>query len=129
MAYSEQVFLSEEIARQIKNGMAPPDNGFVKTEEIRPKTPSIINHNLTNSGQWYEIKIPVNVVVWSITIRGNHEIQYSYSPTHQTYRTLRAGEVLEADTAPKDIEQTEYGSIFVMSEEGGVVVELEFWQR
>ena len=135
MSYAEQIFLAEEIARGIKSEIRDAIVPEVKlpepviTEEIRPKTPYIINHNLTVANRWYEIKIPINTVVWSITIRGNHEIQYSYSPTHQTFRTLRAGEVLEADTAPKDIEQSEYGSIFVMSTEGNVIVELEYWQK
>lgn len=130
-SYAHDVFMAEEIARGIKIDVIVPEIKLpepVKTEEIRPKTPYIINHNLTYANRWYELKIPVNAVVWQITVRGNHEIQYSYSPTHQTFRTLRAGEVLSADTAPKDIEQSEYGSIFVMSEEGNVVCELEYWQ-
>ena len=135
MSYAHDVFMAEEIARGIKieiGDVIVPEIKIpepVMTEEIRPKSPYIINHNLTVADRWYELKIPVNAVTWQITVRGLHEIQYSYSPTHQTYRTLRAGEVLEADTAPKDIEQSEYGSIFVMSEEGNVVVELEYWQR
>jgi len=130
MSYAEQVFGAEEIARQIKNGMVPQPNGdFVKTEEIRPKSPQIINHNLTNANQWYELKIPINVVTWQIRCREDYDILYSYSPTHTTFFTLKGGEVLSADTAPKDIEQSEFGSVFVMCETAGAIIELEFWQR
>ncbi len=134
-SYAHDLFIAEEIARGIKieigDVIVPevklPD--FIKTEEIRPKTPYIINHNLTVANRWYELKIPVNAVTWQIRCRTNNDILYSYSPTHATYFSLKAGEILSADTAPKDIEQSEYGSIFVMSEQGNVVAELEYWQR
>jgi len=132
MRYGEIAFMAEEIARGIKIDVITPEIKIpepVKTEEIRPKTPYIVNHNLNTADKWYELKIPVNAVTWQIRCRNDYDILYSYSPTHATYFTLKAGEVLSADTAPKDIEQSEYGSIFVMCETAGVVVELEYWQR
>ena len=131
MSYAEQIFLAEEIARQVSQitypspPSQPPIQQVIKTEEIRPTKADIINHNLTNANQWYEIKLSRNIVTWQITVRGNHEIKYSYSPTHATFRTLRAGEILEADTSPN----TDINAIYVMSTEGGVVVELEFWEK
>ncbi len=135
LSWPQTFVLGEEIARGIKSEIRDAIVPEVKlpepviTEEIRPKSPQIINHNLTNANQWYELKIPINVSVWQIRCRTNNDILYSYSPTHQTFRTLIAGEVLSADTAPKDIEQSEYGSIFVTCATTGVVVELEYWQK
>jgi len=134
MSYAEQVFMAEEISRQILASTPvtnpsppsqPPVQQVIKTEEIRPTKADIINHHLNNANEWYEIRIPKDTVTWQITVRGSHEIQYSYSPTHQTFRTLRAGEVLEADTAPNET----LNAIWVMSEEGSVIVEIEVWQK
>ena len=135
LSWPQTFVLGEEIARGIKSEIRDAIVPEVKlpepvmTEEIRPKTPYIINHNLTNANQWYELKIPVNAVTWQIRCRTDNDILYSYSPTHATYFSLKAGEILSADTAPKDIEQSEYGSIFVMCETARVVAELEYWQR
>ena len=124
LTVSEETFIKEikgekEVLSQATVG--PP----VNVKEIIPTKAHIINHNLHNANEWYEIKLPRDVVVWSITVRGSHEINYSYSPTHQTYRTLRAGESLEADTSPN----AEISAVYVMSTEGNVVVELEVWRK
>ena len=127
MSYAEQAFLAEEIGREVARNIKIPSQPDVilRTEETRPTKASIINHNLHEANKWYEIKLPKDAITWAITTRGHHEIQYSYSPTHQTYRTLRAGESLEADTAPN----AEINAVYVMSEEGNVVAELEVWRR
>ena len=126
-SYAHDVFLAEEIGLSVAKNISIPSlpEVIVKTEEVRPTRAHIINHNLHDANKWYEIRIPNDVVTWAITVRGSHEINYSYSPTHQTYRTLRAGESLEADTAPNKT----LNAVWVMSEEGGVVVELEVWQK
>lgn len=102
-----------------------PISIHVKTEELRPTKAHIINHNLHVANRWYEIKLPRDAVTWQVRARGNHEILYSYSPTHQTYMTLAIGEVFSADTAPN----AEINAVYVMSEEGNIVCELEVWRK
>lgn len=124
LTVSEEIFIKEikgEKEELSQATLTPP----VNVKEIIPTTAHIINHNLNEANRWYEIRIPRDVVTWAITVRGSHEIRYSYSPTHQTYRTLRAGEILEADTSPSDT----LNAVWVVSEEGGVVVELEVWRK
>lgn len=103
----------------------PLSQGIVKTEEIRPTTASMINHNLHNANQWYEIKLSRDLVTWQLRCRTNHDIRYSYSPTHQNYFTLSSGDVLSSDTSPN----TDINAIYVMCETAGVVIELETWNR
>ena len=103
----------------------PFSQGIVATEETRPTTAHMINHNLHNANQWYEIKFPRDAIAWQLRARGNHELAYSFSPTHQTYTTLSAGNVLNEDTSPN----TDINAIYVMSTEGGIVCELEVWRR
>ena len=126
-SYAHDIFLAEEVGLSVAKNISIPSSPdiILRTEETRPTKASIINHHLNNANQWYEIKLPRDAITWAITTRGSHEIQYSYSPTHQTYRTLRAGESLEADTAP----DAEINAVYVMSEEGNVVCELEVWRR
>ena len=126
MDWVAQTFLAEEMARNIQihiEGAVIPE--VVKTEEVRPAKPHIINHHLNNANQWSEIKIPRDVVTWQIKARGNHELLYSYSPTHQTYMTLVVGNVLSADTAPN----TDIDAVYVMCETAGVIAELEIWRK
>jgi len=124
MSYAEQAFLAEEIGREVaKNISIQPE--VIKTEEIRPTTAHIINHHLNNANEWYEIKLPRDAVTWQLKARGNYELLYSYSPTHQTYMTLTIGDVLSADTSPnKDI-----NAVYVMCETTGVIAELEVWMK
>jgi hypothetical protein len=126
MSYAEQVFLAEEIGREVARNIPQPQlPQEVKTEEIRPTTAHIINHNLNNANTWYEIKLPQDAITWQLKARGNYELLYSYSPTHQTYMTLTKGDVLSADTSPdKNI-----NAVYVMCNTAGVVAELEVWRR
>ena len=127
-AYSILTMSEEILVNEIKGKKGPKSqqtDTAINVKEIIPTTAHIINHNLHDADKWYEIKLPRDIVTWAITVRGSHEIQYSYSPTHQNYRTLRASEILEADTSPN----AEINAIYVMSEEGGVVVELECWRK
>ncbi len=120
--------LAEEIGKEVARNISYPPiqpEIVVKTEETRPTTASIINHHLNNANQWCEIKIPQDVVTWQIKARGNYELLYSYSPTHQTYMTLVVGNVLSADTAPN----TDINAVYVMCETAGVIVELEIWRK
>jgi len=126
MSYAEQVFLAEEIGREVaRNINIPSPEVIVKTEEIRPTTAHIINHHLNNANQWYEIKLPMDLITWQLKARGNYELLYSYSPEHQTYMTLATGDILSADTSPnKNI-----NAIYVMCQTAGVIAELEVWRR
>ena len=134
MSYKKAVFFAEEMGREIARNISLQNNispqniqtpEVIKTEEIRPTTASIVNHYLNNANNWYEIKIPRDVITWQIKARGNYELRYSYSPTHQNYMTLTKGDVLSADTSPnKDI-----NAIYVMCEDAGVVAELEIWRK
>lgn len=124
LTVSEETFINEikgekELLSQATVGLP------INVKELIPTTAHIINHNLHNANEWYEIKLSRNLVTWAITVRGSHEIQYSYSPAHQTYRTLRSGEILEADTSPNKT----LNAIYVMSTEGNVVCELECWTK
>lgn len=129
IAYSVLTISEETLINEIRGEkgtlsqatITPPIN----VKEIIPTKADILNHNLHDANKWYEIKLPRDLVTWAITVRGSHEIKYSYSPSHQTYRTLRAGEILEADTSP----DAEINAIYVMSEEGDVVCELEIWRK
>ncbi len=124
LTISEEIFIKEIKGEKEELSQATLTSP-VNVKEIIPTTAHIVNHNLNEADKWYEIRIPRDVVTWAITIRGSYEVKYSYSPTHQTYRTLRAGEILEADTAPSHT----LNAIWVMSEDGGVVVELEVWKK
>lgn len=124
LTVSEETFINE--IKGEKEGLSqatvdPPIN----VKEVIPTKAHIINHNLHNANEWYEIKLSHNLVTWLIRARGSHEIKYSYSPTHQTWRTLASGEVLTADVSPN----AELNAVYVMSEEGDIVVELETWTK
>ncbi len=98
---------------------------IIKTTEYAPTTAHIINHHLNNANQWYEIKMPRDAITWQLKARGNYELLYSYSPTHQTYMTLTKGDVLSSDTSPN----RNINAIYVMCETANVVAELEVWRK
>ncbi len=127
MSYAEQIFLAEEIARQIKipTNSLPPTQEPIKVEDLPPTTVDILNHHLNEANKWYEIKLSRNLITWQIRARQDVDIRYSYSPTHTTYFTLKSAEVLGADTSPN----TDLNAIYVMSETAGTIIELEFWKR
>jgi len=127
MSYAEQIFLAEEIGREVARNISIPSQPevIVKTEETRPTTAHQINYHLNNANQWYEIKLPREVITWQLKARGDDELLYSFSPTHQNYTTLTGGNVLSADTSPnKDI-----NAVYVMCETAGAIVELDIWKR
>ena len=97
----------------------------VKTLETPPTTAHIINHNLNVANRWYEIKLFRDLITWQIRCRSNQDIFYSYDPSHQTFMTLRAGEVLSADTSPN----SDLNAIWVSCATSGVVAELEVWRK
>lgn len=124
LTVSEETFIKEikgEKEELSQATITPPIN----VKEIIPTTAHIINHNLHEANRWYEIKLPRDIVTWQIRARGDHDISYSYSPTHQTYMSLVSGEMLSADTSPN----AEINAVYVMSEEGSVVIELEVWRK
>ncbi len=97
----------------------------VKVTEEVPRTPNIINHNLTVANDWYEIRIPVDAVAWKMKARGNHTMYYSYEQNHVTFITMDPGQVVTGDTMPnKGIR-----AVYVMSNDNDVVVEFEVWKR
>lgn len=100
------------------------EDEFIKTEPRRPKSGHIYNHILNNANQWYEIKIPdIGILSWSLRLRENHNLLYSYDPSHATYSTLKSGETLTEDTSPnKGI-----NAIYVMCETAETIVEFEVW--
>ena len=122
VAYSVLTISEEVMINEIKEKLTvlPP----VKTEEARPRKPHIINHKLTTSNQWYEIKLPVDgVKAWSLRCRESNDINYKFD-SGSTYMTLASGETLSEDTAPKDI-----NSIFVRSATADVTLEMELWRK
>ncbi len=80
---------------------------------------------IVTTGSPYNHTLTLNAGTWQIRARQGVDIQYSYSPTHVTYFTLKSGEVLGADTAPN----TDINAVYVMCETAGTIVELEFWKR
>ena len=72
----------------------------------------------------YEIKLEHDIVTWQLKARGNHEIFYCFEPSHATWMSLVAGDVLSEDTVPN---RSIY-AVYVMSETAGVVVEMEIWR-
>jgi len=128
MSWSEQIFLAEEIGREVARNISFPQIQIpevVKTEETRPTTAHMINHHLNNANQWYEIKLSRDLITWQIRARGKYDLKYSYSPTHQNYFTLSKGDVLSADTSPN----SDLNAIWVCCETSGVVCELECWTK
>ncbi len=103
----------------------PNSQRVVATEEVRPTTSHIINHNLHNANQWYEIKFPRDAITWQIRARGKYDLLYSHSPAHQTYFTLTSQNVLTSDTSP----DADINAIFIMCETSEAVVELEIWRN
>ena len=81
-SYAHDIFLAEEIGLSVARNIKIPSSSdvIVKTEETRPTTASIINHNLHDANKWYEIKLPREAITWQMTARGNNEINYSFSP-------------------------------------------------
>jgi len=96
-----------------------------RTEEIRPTSPHIVNHNLNQANTWYEIRIPKDVRTWQMQARGDYDMYYSFEPSHSTYMTLASGAVLSESTAPN----MSIRSIYVMSGTSGALVELEMWRN
>ena len=118
-------FLAEEISRNISIPPPTTQEVVIKTEEVRPTTATMINHHLNNANQWYEIKLPRDTITWQIRARGEYDLLYSFSPTHQTYFTLSSGDTLSSDTSPNE----DINAIYVMCETAGVIAELEIWRR
>lgn len=123
IAYSVLTIGEETLITEMKTKMTEPPP--LKTQETPPTSADILNHHLNEANKWYEIKLPRDLITWQIRCRTNQDILYSYSPTHQNYFTLSAGDVLSSDTSPN----TDINAVYVMCETAGVVCELEFWKR
>ena len=126
--YAKTILMAEEIGRQIKSSIkdVKVDN-VIKTEEKRPKRPHIINHKLTTANQVYEIKLPVKgLKTWSLSLRENQDIIYSFEPSMSTYITLKKGATLSEDTAPEGLD---IHAIYVQCATADVTVELELWSE
>ena len=80
---------------------------------------------MRNANTWYKIDMPKDEIVWQLRARGNHDLYYSFEPSHSTYITLSAGNVVSEDTAPN----REIRAIYVMGDTDGMVAELEIWRR
>ena len=91
----------------------------VKTEDVAPTKPHIMNHVLNDANTWYEIPIPKDIKTWSMNARGAYDILYSFEPSHSTYRTLFSGTFIDSDTAPNSINK-----IYVSCATAGAVVEV-----
>ena len=103
-----------------------PIQKVIKTEEIRPRHPHIVNQILHQANTWYEIKLPSEgVKAWSLRCREDHDINYCFEPSASTYMTLTAGNVLSEDTAP---EGNLIHAIYVRCAEA-VTVEFELWRE
>jgi len=124
ISYPQMTFLSEQIAENIKLEIPKPEV-IVKTTEYAPTTSHQVNFHLNNANQWYEIKLPRDAITWQLKARGDHDLLYSFSPTHQNYTTLTSGNVLSTDTSPNK----EINAVYVMCETARVIVELDIWRK
>ena len=124
--YAKSILMAEEIGRHIKSSLKDVQvEHIVKTDEKRPTRPHIINHKLTNADQIYEIRLPVKgVKAWSLSLRENQDLLYSFEPSFSTYVTLKKGATLNEDTAPKGLDRP---AIYVKCSTADVTVELELW--
>ncbi len=126
--YAKTILMAEEIGRQMKSSLPNvPVKQVVKTEEKRPNRPHLINHKLTTVNQVYEIKLPVKgLKTWSLSLRENQDLLYSFEPSMSTYITLKKGATLSEDTAPEGMD---IHAIYVRCATADVTVELELWSE
>ena len=110
--------MAEEIAREL----AVQNGGLLKTVEKRPDKPHIINHVLNDADTWYKIKLPRNLLAWTLKTRGSYEINYAFSPNPAVYMTLERGTILDQDTSPENLNE-----IHVRSATAGITIEMEVW--
>lgn len=121
IAYSILTASEEALINEIKEKVTVLPS--VRTEEIRPRKPHIINHSLNTANQWYEIKLPVEgVKTWSLRCRESNDIHYKFDSGY-VYKTLSAGGEISQDTAPGPV-----NSIFVRCATANVTIELELWR-
>lgn len=126
MSFAEQIFLAEEIGKELARNIQIPQNQEVvtKTEEKRPRYPHIINYLINEANRWYEIKLPrEGVKAWQLRCREDYNINYCFEPSASTYMTLSSGATLSQDTAPEGIH-----SIYVRCATANVTIELEVWK-
>ncbi len=125
-SYAHDVFLAEEIGREVAKNISIPNQEIViKTDEKRPRHPHIVNYSIQEADRWYEIKLPQEgVKAWSLRCREEYDISYCFEPSASTYMTLSSGGTLSEDTAPQGIH-----AIYVRSPEADVTIELELWKE
>ena len=129
MSYAEQLFLAEEIGRQIKikssqsltsqSSSQTMINPPINVKEMRPTTAHIINHHV-KADTWTEIKFPRNAKAWQMSCRDNFNIEYCFEPSASTYKTLRAGAIVSEDTSPN----TDINAVYVRCA-NATIVEIE----
>jgi len=124
MSYSEQVFLAEEIGREVARNISPitPTSEPIKTEETRPTTAHIINHHI-KANIWKEIKFPSDMEAWQMSCRDNYNIHYCFEPSASTYKTLKAGAIVSEDTSPDKT----LNAVYVRCA-NDTIVEIELWK-
>lgn len=96
---------------------------FVRTYERRPKRGLVENYHLNDPNTWYKIEIPHNILVWSLRLRQEQNLHYTYEPSHATYMTLNAGETLSEDTSPN----RGIRAIYVQCDTANSIAEFEVW--
>ncbi|MBA7538976.1 hypothetical protein ES705_31254 [subsurface metagenome] len=99
-----------------------PGNTIVKTQEVRPKLPHIINHNI-KANVWKEIKFPQDIAGWQMVCRDNFDVYYCFEPSASTFKTLKAGTVLSEDTSPN---KSIY-AVYVRCA-NDTIIEIELWR-
>jgi hypothetical protein len=124
----EPILIQPTPMQEIKSNPIPIEmtekkEEFVKTYPRRPKTVQIQNPILNKANRWYEINIPENILAWSLRLREDQDLLYSYDPSQATYATLPAGETLTEDTSPN----RGINAIYVSCATAGVTVEFEIW--
>lgn len=123
-SWSQTFVLAEEMGREVSRNISYPQfpDTTMKTEETRPTTAHIINHNI-KANVWTEIKLPRDMEAWQMSCRDDYEIQYCFEPSASTYKTLRAGAIVSEDTSPnKDI-----NAVYVRCA-NDTTVEIELWK-
>ena len=128
MSFAEQIFLAEEIGREVARNIQIPaqiPSQPLETQEKRPQHPHIVNYSIHEANKWYEIKLPrLGVLAWNLRCREEYNINYCFEPSASTFMTLSAGASLSQDTAPEGIH-----SIYVRCTTADVTIELEVWNE
>lgn len=127
IAYMVYLTNKNAIAQPIQTISVPQNSsdGIIATTEIRPTTAHAINHHLNQANHWYAVPLSRTLKNWQLKARGDYDLLYAFSPTHQNYFTLSSGDTLTSATSPN----ADINAIYLMCETDRVVAEILTWEK